>query len=796
MALNLSYSLADQDFHHTKSLGVWNVSTQLLRHLAAHPDLGRLTVFTNHRQTDLQLPPNAVLERHDSAITGPFGRVQWDQWGLYSAAKKSGNPWLFLPKGFASIYRHCPVRLAAYVHDAMHDHYRQTYSPNPLANEDGYFTRSLQATLRNAEIIFTNSEFTRTEILRLARQWDLPVPRLVHAGVGFEMPSALADQPRQRIVVLAGIWPHKCTPLAVEYLTRWADARPNAMGVDWIGPLPSGLKLPARPGWKHYNRLSQDNYQRAMRQAAVVVYFSTYEGFGMPPVEGTLAGAAAVYSAIPAMSETMGECGFRFANDSFEQFAKAMDAAMTATPDQLAAWRSQLTARHQWPSVARRIVEELAALEVKQPSRAVAARRAPSPKKVLIFAHTPPPLHGQSYMVQLMLDGFGGDRRRHQATAVSPHGIACFHVNARLSRDLEDVGEARLGKLLVLFGYCLTAVGCRFRYGVNTLYYVPAPGKQAALLRDWMVMGFCRPFYRHIILHWHAAGLPTWLTSQPNRLTRRLTHLLLGHPDLSISISQFNRADADLLQPRRSVIVPNGIPDPCPNFESSLLPYRLARLGARRKLLTGEPLSDLERARCDGDPEVVRILFLAHCSREKGLFDAIEGVRLAHRHLRAQQSPFRLKLVVCGNFLKPEDKTDFDRCLADGELQSLIEYAGFVGGAQKDQAFRKADMFCFPTFYYAESFGLVVTEAMAYGLPVIATRWRSVPEVLPPDYPGLVDPNQPDQIATALLRSLGEYDPRIVRKHFLDHFTSERHLAALAAAIREDATAHGESIQK
>ena len=28
--------------------------------------------------------------------------------------------------------------------------------------------------------------------------------------------------------------------------------------------------------------------------------------------------------------------------------------------------------------------------------------------KLLVFAHTPPPHHGQSYMVQLLLAGFGG----------------------------------------------------------------------------------------------------------------------------------------------------------------------------------------------------------------------------------------------------------------------------------------------------------------------------------------------------------------------------------------------------
>ena len=105
--------------------------------------------------------------------------------------------------------------------------------------------------------------------------------------------------------------------------------------------------------------------------------------------------------------------------------------------------------------------------------------------KLLVFAHTPPPHHGQSYMVQLMLAGFGGDCRgaRGRATGGPPaapgcgYGIECYHVNARLSRKLEDIGDLRIGKFILLLGYSLQAIWCRFRYGVTTLYYIPAPGK-------------------------------------------------------------------------------------------------------------------------------------------------------------------------------------------------------------------------------------------------------------------------------------------------------------------------------
>ena len=73
---------------------------------------------------------------------------------------------------------------------------------------------------------------------------------------------------------------------------------------------------------------------------------------------------------------------------------------------------------------------------------------------------------------------------------------------------------------------------------------------------------------------------------------------------------------------------------------------------------------------------------------------------------------------------------------------------------------------------------------MAFGLPIVTTRWRSMPEMLPPDYPGLVDPQSPEQIAAALIRLMNE---KIRRKrcatHFFRRFTLERHLDDLAEAI-------------
>src|SRR5277367_6153920 len=51
-----------------------------------------------------------------------------------------------------------------------------------------------------------------------------------------------------------------------------------------------------------------------------------------------------------------------------------------------------------------------------------------SEMKLVVFAHTPPPHRGQSYMVQLMLEGFGGDARKKKSAAPHPLGIECYHV--------------------------------------------------------------------------------------------------------------------------------------------------------------------------------------------------------------------------------------------------------------------------------------------------------------------------------------------------------------------------------
>ena len=384
-------------------------------------------------------------------------------------------------------------------------------------------------------------------------------------------------------------------------------------------------------------------------------------------------------------------------------------------------------------------------------------------------------------MVQQLLDaldtnGRPGEKKDcHAATSNGDPVIECYHVDARYSSSNEDVGRARWGKVLLAFKFSFQAIWCRFRHGVKNLYYVPAFPARAPIYRDWIVLSLCRPFFRRVIYHWHAIGLGEWLATQGRPWERWFSKWVYARPDLSVVLRPFNRTDGEQVASKRVEVVANGIPDPCPDFEKDVLPRRLARVAARRKILAGQTLSELELAAAGPDADVFHLLFVSLCYSGKGLFDTVDAVALVGQKLKG--SPLQVKLTVAGEFWLPEERTEFERRIREPDLQDagrpIVDYRGFVSGLDKRNLFAHGDCLCFPTCM-AESFGLVLVEGMAFGLSLITTRWRNIPEMLPPNPSGIVAPKSPEQIAAAVVSYMNsDYDPAL-RAWFLDHYTDKQ----------------------
>ncbi|AEV83961.1 Glycogen synthase 2 [Actinoplanes sp. SE50] len=91
-----------------------------------------------------------------------------------------------------------------------------------------------------------------------------------------------------------------------------------------------------------------------------------------------------------------------------------------------------------------------------------------------------------------------------------------------------------------------------------------------------------------------------------------------------------------------------------------------------------------------------------------------------------------------------------------------VRFTGPLAGADLEAAYANADLFVLPS--RAETYGMVITEALAHALPVVATHVGGVPQALggtPDGVPGkLLAPDDPDGLADVLRAWLTDSDLR------------------------------------
>ncbi len=119
-------------------------------------------------------------------------------------------------------------------------------------------------------------------------------------------------------------------------------------------------------------------------------------------------------------------------------------------------------------------------------------------------------------------------------------------------------------------------------------------------------------------------------------------------------------------------------------------------------------------------PETFRLGFLANLTLEKGL----EAVLATHRALHKKGR--NVHLCLAGPCRNADAQKLIDRAL--DEHKGFVEYLGAVYGGRKVQFFRSIDCFLFPTD--TESWGIVLNEALASGVPVMTTNRGCIQTVM------------------------------------------------------------------
>ncbi|EMH4030284.1 group 1 glycosyl transferase [Klebsiella oxytoca] len=155
---------------------------------------------------------------------------------------------------------------------------------------------------------------------------------------------------------------------------------------------------------------------------------------------------------------------------------------------------------------------------------------------------------------------------------------------------------------------------------------------------------------------------------------------------------------------------------------------------------------------------VLDILFVGRLDYQKG-FDIVENV--------AKNLDDKCRIVVVGGGVLSDPKLSHS---------ANIQYAGWVGKEDIAAFYAKADVLLMPSRW--ESFGLVAVEAQSYGVPVVASRCSSIPEVISDGETGfLFDVGDADEACRILLsldrKTIGGMSERSVA-YYKENFTSEK----------------------
>jgi phosphatidylinositol alpha-mannosyltransferase len=238
------------------------------------------------------------------------------------------------------------------------------------------------------------------------------------------------------------------------------------------------------------------------------------------------------------------------------------------------------------------------------------------------------------------------------------------------------------------------------------------------------------PLSLAVIRHAHAPVVGTFhqyrLRHPYNEVAHPLTRQFVAKLAARIAVSQAALETAVPYFPGTYQIIPNGVELP---FYRAALPFPRVQ-----------------------DGHHLNILYVGRLESRKGLrylLQAYQQVRVVLPHAR---------LWVVGAYSKSE-RLAFVRWVRHHRVRG-VRFIGQVSEADKARWYRSADIFCAPSTGY-ESFGMVLIEAMAAGVPVIASDIPGYREVVQHGKTGwLVPPCNSKMLASALLMLLQDTSAR------------------------------------
>jgi len=302
-----------------------------------------------------------------------------------------------------------------------------------------------------------------------------------------------------------------------------------------------------------------------------------------------------------------------------------------------------------------------------------------NPAACVVLGPLPPPLTGAAKNTKNMIDSL--ELNSVNVTAIS--------TAVELKRESAGLSY-HVARLLHVIG--VTKSLLKSPSDAQVLYVVPDAGLGAWYTLFYLLFSFLK--FDKIIFH-HRSFAYISSFSRPMSLITRLTRNKALHVCLSEGMA---KRFVENYKPVPTMVVTNAC-------------Y------VTNDILNGESIVTKDR--------VSSTLVLGHLStlrRDKGFFDVAEVFETL------VQKNNRLELHLAGPVTEPQVKARLEKLI--GRYGSRVRYYGQVSGTVKTEFYRTIDLFLFPTQHPQEAQPNVLFEALAAGVPILATPHAAIPEMI------------------------------------------------------------------
>lgn len=275
----------------------------------------------------------------------------------------------------------------------------------------------------------------------------------------------------------------------------------------------------------------------------------------------------------------------------------------------------------------------------------------------------------------------------------------------------------------------------------------------------------------------YLGGLIFWLksASQIKRIRPDIVHIPdLGNGGLGLIVNAFLRLPYVVWAQGSDVNAPSRFQSILSRFVimraaivislSEDMKKRILGMARAHRIIVLHIGVDYERFRsCDTErrhfDKTITILYVGSLLRLKGVNYLVEAMRIIARDHK------RVRLLIIGD---GACRSELEAQVRDLCLEDSIFFIGRIKNEEICNYMSQASIFVLPSL--SEGLPLVVLEAFAAGLPVIATRVGGIPEILEDGKNGfLVEPRNPEEIAKniSLLLSNSELRQDISKRNLI-----------------------------